>query len=123
MKWIEKILSYNILQKRNRWNYLSNTERERIANFISLLYGKSLESMYIGGSQSRNCTFKYPTKMSDVDVYVFLKNSSQVPWIKNADNSLYATKCLGHGIEVFEIAIKYKQEVTKGMEQIYGINN
>jgi hypothetical protein len=79
--------------------------------------------MYIGGSQSRNCTFKYPTKMSDVDVYVFLKNSSQVPWIKNADNSLYATKCLGHGIEVFEIAIKYKQEVTKGMEQIYGINN
>lgn len=60
--------------------------------------------------------------MSDVDVYVFLKNGSQTPWINNPDSSLYATKCLGHKIEVFEIAIKYKQEVTKGMEQIYGSN-
>ena len=77
--------------------------------------------MYIGGSHSRNCTFKYPTRTSDVDVYVFLKDSNQTPWVNNSYNSFYATKCLGHSIEVFEIAIKYKQEVTKGMEQIYGI--
>ena len=119
---IEKFLSritLRIMSGRSPKHYLPICEKERIANYVAKLltyeYRKKVDSVWIGGSQSVH-TPKFPSKTSDIDVYVICNSTH--PIIVESRINNFTRLSLGHNISVYLIGVRYKEEVTKGMELI-----
>jgi hypothetical protein len=93
---------------------LKKDAKNRIAEFCKI-YFPLTSKFYIGGSQYK-FNSKYPRKDSDVDLYIFNSNFTNIEFDKEA--SLHFTLALGYKIQIFTVSKKFQNPVTQGMEQL-----
>jgi hypothetical protein len=116
----EKNLSENT-SSRSKDNYISNDTKSRLFNYLNILYDtQSVDSIYIGGSQSIN-TPKLPSQDSDIDLYVIL-HETLTPITYNEPYSQYTKLSLGLNVNIYDVNYKYKEPVIIGMELLTNIS-
>lgn len=109
----------NLRCKRYR---ITEAQKERIKLFLLEFYTTSPIEVFIGGSQSIYSK-KYPTKNSDIDLYIF-NNTRYKAGVKGdiiwEDSSLQQdiSLCLGYKINIFQVNNIYKASTIIGMEKL-----